>query len=63
MSIDIRKIHRSLEILGVGEHSIKGDSIENEADFYLKFYLKTGVDDKGRTISTNDKSVHNNTVE
>lgn len=59
MSIDINKIHRALEILGVGEHSIKGDSIENEADFYLKFYLKTGVDDKGRTISTNDKSVHN----
>ena len=38
MSIDTRKIHRALEILGVGEHSIIGHTIENEADFYLKFY-------------------------
>ena len=59
MSIDIRKVHQALEILGVGEHTIHGDVIANESDFYLKFYLKTGVDEQGRTISTNDKSVHN----
>ena len=59
MARELKKVHKALEILGVGEHSIKGDDIQNEEDFYLKFYLKTGVDEQGRTISTNDKSVHN----
>ena len=58
MSRDLLKVHKALEMLGVGEHSIHGDNIENESDFYNKFYLKTGVDDQGRTIATNDKSVH-----
>ena len=59
MSRELNKVHKALEMLGVGEHTIHGDNIENESDFYVKFYLKTGVDEKGATISTNDKSVHN----
>jgi hypothetical protein len=41
------------------EYSLKGSEVKDEADFYSKFYLKTGVDELNRTVSTNDPSVHN----
>ena len=38
--------------------SLRGSEIKDEADFYSKFFLKTGVDEQECTISTNDPAVH-----
>ena len=40
------------------EYTLRGSEVKDEADFYNKFWWKTGVDDKGRTVSTNDPDIH-----
>ena len=40
------------------EYTLRGSEVNNEADFYSKFFVKTGVDEQGCTISTNDPAVH-----
>ena len=45
----------------LGEHvewTLKDNEVKDEADFYSKFWYKTGVDELERTVSTNDKDVH-----
>ena len=41
------------------EWSLKGSEVTDEADFYSKFSVKTGGDELGRTVSTNELAVHN----
>ena len=40
------------------EYSLKGSEVKDEADFYDKFWWKTGVDEQGCTTSTNDPAIH-----
>ncbi len=39
------------------EYTLRGSEVKDEADFYSKFFVKTGVKD-GITVSTNDPAVH-----
>ena len=53
------KIRDALELLlGQKEYSLRGSEVKDEADFYSKFWYKTGVDESGQTVSTNDPDTH-----
>ena len=61
MSYRSWKVRDALDLLfgTTKEWSLKGSEVTDEADFYSKFSVKTGVDELGRTVSTNELAVHN----
>ena len=53
------KVRDALELLLVDkEYSLRDSETKDEADFYSKFWYKTGVNELGETVSTNDPNVH-----
>tara|TARA_R100000329_G_scaffold150638_1_gene144087 strand:+ start:1307 stop:1672 length:366 start_codon:yes stop_codon:yes gene_type:complete len=60
MSYTIWKVRDAIQNL-VGttkEWTLRGSEVKDESDFYSKFFVKTGVDEKDCTVSTNDPDVH-----
>jgi hypothetical protein len=60
MTYTIWKVRDALQNL-VGttkEWTLRGSEVKDEADFNSKFFVKTGVDEKNCTVSTNDPDVH-----
>lgn len=60
MSYTISKVRDALPLLfgTTKEWSLRGSEVKDESDFYSKFFVKTGVDEKDCTVATNDPAVH-----